>query len=44
VHTKLAQSVPVEQILPVPQAGHDPPPQSLSVSVPFFTVSVHEGA
>jgi hypothetical protein len=29
---------------PAPQRGHVPPPQSPSVSFPFFTRSLHVGA
>jgi hypothetical protein len=42
LHTLDAQSVPAPQAPPVPQAGQGPP-QSISVSVPFFNPSVHEG-
>jgi hypothetical protein len=38
----LPQSVPLLHVFPTAHAGHDPP-QSTSVSVPFFTVSVHVG-
>jgi hypothetical protein len=34
-HTLLAQSPPAPHSLPAPHAGH-PPPQSASVSPPFF--------
>jgi hypothetical protein len=44
VHTKLWQSVPVKQFLFVVHVGHVPPPQSMSVSTPFFTVSAHVAA
>jgi hypothetical protein len=39
-----AQSPTVVQALPVMHPGQPPPPQSASVSVPFLTRSVHEGA
>jgi hypothetical protein len=38
--TKLVQSVEALHVLPEPQAVHTEPPQSVSVSVPFFTESV----
>lgn len=38
------QSVPAEHASPVPHAPHVPPPQSTSVSAPFFKPSLHEGA
>jgi hypothetical protein len=44
VQTRLVQSDGAPQILPLPQAGHPAPPQSVSVSVPFFTVSTHVAA
>jgi hypothetical protein len=40
--TWLAQSAPVAHALPEAHGGQ-PPPQSTSVSAPFFTWSVHEG-
>jgi hypothetical protein len=40
VHTPLWQSEPATQMPLVGHFGHAPPPQSTSVSVPFFTVSV----
>jgi hypothetical protein len=44
VHVVLVQSVPVLHALPEAHGGH-PPPQSTSVSVPFFAPSVlHCGA
>jgi len=39
VHTKLAQSLATEQVLLVPQSAQLPPPQSMSVSLPFLTPS-----
>jgi hypothetical protein len=39
-----AQSVPARQALPSAHVGQPPPPQSTSVSVPFFTVSEHVAA
>jgi hypothetical protein len=39
----LVQSVLTAQCLPSAQAGQLPPPQSTSVSAPFFTLSVHDG-
>jgi hypothetical protein len=44
VQTLLTQSPATLQILPPAQAGHVPPPQSLSVSAPFWTLSVHVAA
>lgn len=38
--TRLWQSEDKEQLLPVPQPGHDPP-QSVPVSFPFLMASVH---
>lgn len=38
----VAQSVPEEQSLPLGQRAHRVPPQSTSVSVPFFAPSVHD--
>ena len=38
--TKVVQSVEAVQVLPEPHAVHTEPPQSVSVSVPFFTESV----
>jgi hypothetical protein len=38
--TKLVQSVEATQVLPEPQAVHTEPPQSVSVSLPFFAKSV----
>jgi hypothetical protein len=40
----LAQSSPFTQARPPPQEGHAAPPQSTSVSAPFFTASEHVGA
>jgi hypothetical protein len=37
--TLLSQSLASTQVWPVEQGGQDPPPQSASVSVPFFTPS-----
>jgi hypothetical protein len=42
-HAPAAQSDGDVQVLPSWQAGHDPP-QSTSLSLPFFTASVHVGA
>jgi hypothetical protein len=46
VHTPLEQSAAPAHFLPSAHvlAGAQLPPQSTSVSVPFFTVSVQEGA
>jgi hypothetical protein len=43
VQTLLVQSPPTEQILPLAHPLHMLPPQSVSVSTPFFTVSLHVG-
>jgi len=43
VHTPLTQSPGPAQPWPVWQSGHDGPPQSTPVSVPFFTVSPQVG-
>jgi hypothetical protein len=44
-HTPLAQSEPVPHPCPVPQRAHAPgPPQSVPVSLPFFTPSLQVGA
>jgi hypothetical protein len=40
----LLQSVAKPQVWPAPHAGHVPPPQSMSVSLPFLTPSRHVGA
>jgi hypothetical protein len=42
-HTPLVQSLASAQDLPSMHAAHEPPPQLTSVSLPFFTVSVHDG-
>src|SRR4051794_2504976 len=42
-HTALAQSPLTTQTLPAAQPGHTPPPQSTSVSRPFFVMSVQLG-
>src|SRR5204863_357497 len=44
--TPLVQSPATPQALPLPHflAGAQEPPQSTSVSVPFFTMSLQEGA
>jgi hypothetical protein len=42
--TPLAQSVAARQPRPSAQRGQVPPPQSTSVSAPFLTPSMHEGA
>jgi hypothetical protein len=44
VQTPLVQSLPVAQVLVSAHLGHAAPPQSTSVSVPFFTTSLHVGA
>jgi hypothetical protein len=44
VHTAVSQSVVCAQPSPGVQAGQAVPPQSASVSLPFFTVSAQEGA
>ena len=41
LHTPEAQSLPLVQLPPVPQAGHTPPPQSTLVSAAFWTPSLH---
>src|SRR5690348_14574247 len=38
------QSLPVKQILPAAHLPQAMPPQSVSLSVPFFTLSEHVGA
>jgi hypothetical protein len=43
-HNPLAQSVPVLHVAPTSHGGHVPPPQSVLVSAPFCTLSVHDGA
>jgi hypothetical protein len=43
VHTPLAQSLPTRQTLADAQVGQVPPPQSTSVSAPFFTTSAQVG-
>jgi hypothetical protein len=43
VHTLLAQSSGWEHVLPSAHFTGQPPPQSRSVSVPFFTPSLHAG-
>jgi hypothetical protein len=43
-HTPLWQSPPTPQVLPLAHFVEQPPPQSTSVSVPFFTLSVQSGA
>ncbi len=40
---RLSQSAGPVQIPPPPQAGQSPPPQSMSVSVPFLTPSLQAG-
>ncbi len=45
MHTLLAQSLPAPHVALVPQRGQlVAPPQSMSVSPPFFTTSVQAGA
>jgi hypothetical protein len=44
VQTKLTQSVPTRHVLPLPHGEQLPPPQSMAVSLPFFTPSVHPAA
>jgi len=44
VHTLLVQSPGPPQPFPVAHAPQVAPPQSTSVSAPFFTLSVHVGA
>ncbi|HVU03081.1 MAG TPA: hypothetical protein VHE30_15075 [Polyangiaceae bacterium] len=39
----VVQSVPVRHFFPEPQAVQVPPPQSTSVSLPFWTASLHAG-
>jgi hypothetical protein len=46
LQTLLVQSVPTRQVWPLAHVGHAAPPQSMAVSVPFFTPSrppVHFG-
>jgi len=43
VQTKLAQSAPAEQLLPLAQPEHIVPPQSMSLSLPFLMVSLQVG-
>jgi hypothetical protein len=40
LQTPLMQSLPALHILPDAHAAHVPPPQSMSVSFPFLTMSV----
>ena len=40
----LSQSVGAAQPFPSPHAGHAPPPQSMSVSLPFSSPSLHVAA
>jgi len=40
----LEQSPPTEQVSPSVQSGQIPPPQSTSVSLPFWTLSVQRQA
>ena len=42
-HTRLTQSVLILHALSSPQAGQVPPPQSTSVSLPFFLLSLQVG-
>jgi len=45
VQLALSQSAPLTHIFPVVQGPHcPPPPQSMSVSLPFNTLSLQEGA
>jgi hypothetical protein len=44
VHTAVEQSIPPVHAAPGGQPGQPPPPQSVSVSNPFFTKSVQSGA
>ena len=44
MQTPEAQSPPFTQERAASQPGHTPPPQSTSVSLPFFVVSVQDGA
>ncbi len=44
VHTPLWQSAPVLQSLPVAHPVGQEPPQSVSVSLPFFTPSLQVGS
>jgi hypothetical protein len=44
VHTPLAQSLAPAHFLPVTHLGHRAPPQSTSVSGPFFVPSAHVAA
>jgi hypothetical protein len=44
LQTPLTQSVPTRQLCPAEHFGQVPPPQSTSVSLPFFTPSLQVGA
>ena len=44
VHTPLTQSPAAAQVLPAVHLLHVAPPQSMSVSLPFFTPSLQVGA
>lgn len=41
---RLWQSVPVAHVAKFGQGAQEPPPQSIALSVPFFTPSVHWAA
>ena len=41
MHLLSLQSVFIMHVFPVEHVWHDPPPQSVSVSVPSFMLSVH---
>lgn len=43
-HTRLTQSLATTQVLVAAQVGHTPPPQSMSVSLPFLTTSEQLGS
>ncbi len=43
-HTPEPQSAPERHGAPSPHSAQDPPPQSIPVSLPFLTLSPHEGA
>ena len=44
VHTSLVQSPSTRQLRPTSQRGHTRPPQSIDVSSPLSTISVHDAA
>src|SRR6185503_16591455 len=44
MQTPLTQSPAIQQVLPLPQSGQEPPPQSVSVSAALRTMSLQTGA